>query len=278
MQKLKSVYQRVAIVYNADKERARAEGLRLKKWFTSRGVVTLLTPEVTREVSRYEMVVVLGGDGTVLRVARGVVDWNIPILGVNVGHLGFLAATEVGAMYRTLSKVLSGKGRIERRVMLETSAVVKGKKVGPYVALNDCVIRTGPTGHVLNLLASIKEKSLASYQGDGLIASTPTGSTAYNLAASGPIVYPELDALILAPICPHSLSQRPLVIPNYETVSIEIRHPSAAALLCIDGDVRHTLRSGDSVQVYRGSKYVQLVMDPAQNFYQVLQSKLKWGA
>jgi NAD+ kinase len=91
-------------------------------------------------------------------------------------------------------------------------------------------------------------------------------------------VYPELDALILAPICPHSLSQRPLVIPNYETVSIEIRHPSAAALLCIDGDVRHTLRSGDSVQVYRGSKYVQLVMDPAQNFYQVLQSKLKWGA
>ena len=126
-------------------------------------------------------VVAVGGDGTVLSVARHVAAWGLPVLGVNVGRLGFLAATEVNAMFRTLTRVLAGECRVEVRTMLSVSGSIGGKKFGPYLALNDCVVRSGSSGRVLQLQAMVRDKPLASYAGDGLIISTPTGSTAYNL-------------------------------------------------------------------------------------------------
>jgi len=277
MSKAHPLYPRVGIVYNPDKQRAYQEYLRLKRWLERRRIQMDGGARVTAAMKRSKLVVALGGDGTVLRVARDVADWNVPILGVNVGRLGFLAATELGAMYRTLSKVLAGRGRVETRTLLSVRGASRGQSFGPFLALNDCVIRSGPTGRVVMLQASVRGRVLARYAGDGVIISTPTGSTAYNLAASGPIVYPDLDVLLMCPICPHSLAQRPLVLPTFEIISVEVVRPSAAGLLSVDGQVNQTLHPGDFVEIRRATEQVQLLMDPDHSYYEVLQSKLKWG-
>jgi len=224
-----------------------------------------------------DFVVALGGDGTVLRVARAVSKWNVPVLGVNVGRLGFLAATEVGATYRTLSRVLAGQGRVEHRSMLTVEVTSRGKNHGPFLALNECVIRSGATGRILMLQAFVQDRPLANYIGDGLIVSTTTGSTAYNLAASGPIVHPAVDVLMITPICPHSLSQRPLIIPTSEIVTVRIDRPLTSAILSLDGQVNHALSPGDRVEIRQATERAPFLVDPDRNFYQVLQSKLKWG-
>ncbi len=268
---------RVALVYNADKPRAHHEWLRLKRWLEQHKVQVTAASRVTSAMKNSHFVVAVGGDGTVLSVARHVAAWGIPVLGVNVGRLGFLAATEVGAMFRTLSRVLSGESRVEVRTMLSVAGTSRGKKFGPYLALNDCVVRSGATGRVLLLQAAVRNKPLASYAGDGLIIATPTGSTAYNLAASGPILYPDLDVLLLCPICPHSLGQRPLVMPTFEVLEVDVLKPSPPALLCVDGLVKQTLKAGDRIEVRRASEQAKLLMDPDRTYYQVLQTKLKWG-
>ena len=277
MKKRPPFYKKVAVVYNPEKERARAEWLKLRRWLQGRRMVVVGGTRITAAMKQADFVIAVGGDGTVLRVAREVAKWDIPVLGVNVGRLGFLADTEVGATHRALSRVLAGQGRVETRTLLSIRAVVNGKAAGPFLALNDCVIRSGATGRVLQLQAYVRQRLLARYVGDGLIVSTPTGSTAYNLAASGPIVYPELDLLLLTPICPHTLAQRPLVLPSYEAISVEVGRPCPPALLCLDGIVNHTLSSGDRIEISRASEQVQLLMDPDRHFYQVLQTKLKWG-
>ncbi len=161
--------------------------------------------------------------------------------------------------------------------MIAVSGQTRGKKFGPFTALNDIVIRSGVSGRILHLDAFVRGKPLASYMGDGLILSTPTGSTAYNLAASGPIVYPDLDVLLLSPICPHSLTQRPLVMPAFERIEVKVLQPNTDAFLCVDGHVMKTLRATDRVILQRSEDQVKLLMDPDTTFYQVLQSKLKWG-
>ena len=277
MPNIPSSRRRVGIVYNPEKKRAHDEFMRLRRWFAARRVKAFGGTRITPAMKQANFVVAMGGDGTVLRVARATAPWRVPVLGVNIGRLGFLAATEISDATRTLSKVLAGLGRTETRMLLSVRGRARGKKFGPYLALNDCVVRSGPTGHILILRAFVRGRPLASYPGDGLIVSTPTGSTAYNVAASGPIIYPELDALILSPICPHSLSQRPLVLPTFEVITIEVERPSPAALLSVDGQTIATLAPGDTVEIQRAAEQAQLLMDPDRTYYQVLQSKLKWG-
>jgi NAD+ kinase len=267
----------IALVYNADKPRARHECQRLKRWLKHRGVKTIAGSKVTSAMKNAEFVIAVGGDGTVLGVARQVAKWGIPVLGVNVGRLGFLTATDVGGMFRTISRALASDGRVEVRTMLAITGTARRKKIGPYLALNDCVVRSGASGRVLHVEITLREKLLTSYLGDGLILSTPTGSTAYNLAALGPILYPDLDVILMSPICPHSLMQRPLVMPSFEMINVEVIKPSAAALLCVDGYVVHSLHAGDRITVRRADDQVKLLMDPDRTYYQVLQSKLKWG-
>lgn len=277
MSKKSSRYQRIGLIYNPEKPQAHTEWLRLKRWLQQRRYPVVGGVRVIPAMKNVQLLVVVGGDGSVLRVARESAAWGIPVLGVNVGRLGFLAATEVGAMFRTLSRVLAGQGRVESRTLLSAEGLARGKKIGPYLALNDIVIRSGATGRTLQLQASVRGRLLAAYAGDGMIISTPTGSTAYNLAASGPIIYPDLDVIILTPICPHSLAQRPLVCPTFEHVSVRVDRPSPAALLSIDGEGCETLWPGDSIEIRRAAEQAQLMMDPDRTFYQVLQSKLKWG-
>src|SRR5882724_8545593 len=161
--------QTIALVYNADKTRAHQEWLRLKRWLSQHKVKIIAASKVTNAMKDADFAVAVGGDGTVLSVARQVAKWGIPVLGVNVGRLGFLAATEVGAMFRMLSRVLAGDGRVEARTMLSVTGTAKGKRFGPFVALNDCVLRSGASGRALQLIASVRNKPLASYLGDGLI-------------------------------------------------------------------------------------------------------------
>lgn len=269
--------KKVALVYNASKPRARQECQRLKRWLVHHHLKVVVSSQVTVAMKDADFVVAVGGDGTVLSVARGVAQWGLPVLGVNVGRLGFLAATEAGAAARMLSRVIAGQSRMETRTLVSTSGQAGSKKFGPYSGLNDIVIRSGSSGRILHMSASVRGRVLATYIGDGLIVSTPTGSTAYNLAASGPIVYPDLDVLLLSPICPHSLMQRPLVMPAFEVVEVEMLKPSPESLLCVDGHVVRTLRPGDRVAFRRSEHTVRLLMDSERSFYQVLQSKLKWG-
>lgn len=154
--------KKVALVYNADKPRAHHEWQRLKRWLQQHKVQVTAASRVTAPMKNADFVVAVGGDGTVLSVARDVAGWGIPVLGVNVGRLGFLAATEVGAMFRTLARVLAGQSRVEVRTMLSVTGTSKGKKFGPYLALNDCVIRSGASGRVLQLQATVRDKPLAS--------------------------------------------------------------------------------------------------------------------
>ena len=277
MPRTASRYQRIGLVYNPEKPRAYAEWQRLKRWLRQRRVAVMGGTRVTGAMRKCQLMVAVGGDGTVLRVARDVAAWGIPVLGVNVGRLGFLAATEVGAMYRTLARVLSGQGRVESRMLISVTGASRGRRFGPALAVNDVVVRSGATGRTLQLQSCVRGRLMAAYAGDGIIVSTPTGSTAYSLAASGPIVYPDLDVMILTPICPHSLTQRPLVCPPFEIITIEVCRPGPAALLTVDGEVLRTLWPGDQIEIRRADEQVPLMMDPERSYYQVLQSKLKWG-
>ena len=277
MLKNKPISHRVAVVYNPSIERARTEWRRLQRWLKAHHKSVIGGTDVKPEMKHADFLVVLGGDGTLLNVARAVARWNLPLLGVNVGRLGFLAATETASLYQTLALILAKRSRVEKRALLSVTATVRGQPAGPFLGLNVCVIRSASSGRVAILQALIQNLPLATYVGDGLIVSTPTGSTAYSLAASGPIIHPELDVLLLCPICPHTLSQRPLLVPTSEIISVRVDRTSQPAMVSLDGQEILTLQPGDHVDIREGTERVLLLMDPAHSFYQVLQTKLKWG-
>jgi NAD+ kinase len=277
MRNFKPRHHRVAVVYNTIKEEACTEWRRLNRWLKARHISVIGGPEVTREMKQADFLVVLGGDGTLLNVAREVCRWNLPLLGVNVGRLGFLTATDVDSVYRTLKRILAGEGRVEKRAVLSVTATASDKPAGPFLGLNECVIRSESTGRVAILQALIQNRPLATYVGDGLIVSTPTGSTAYSLAASGPIIHPDLDVLLLCPICPHALSQRPLLVPTSEVIAVQVDLSSQPATVSLDGQEILTLLPGDQVEIRQGAERVHLLMGPEYSFYEVLKTKLKWG-
>jgi len=267
----------VGIVYNPDKELAKRERTRITQWLSERGYQMIVSERVTTAMAKASLVLALGGDGTVLRVARGMAPYNVPVLGINIGRLGFLAATGTGASIRTLARVLAGKVELQERTLLSVTASSNGRDEGTLLALNDCVLRSGSTGRIAMLKVEVDKKPLATYRGDGLIVATPTGSTAYNLAASGPIVHPSLNVLLLTPICPHTLVQRPLIIPAQSTISIVIPYSEPQVMLCLDGQVTFPLKKNDRVTVKLAPETVRFYHDPERTYYQLLQTKLKWG-
>ena len=230
-----------------------------------------------------DVAVALGGDGTMLRAARLLAPHSIPLLGINSGGLGILSGTDAADFTRDCDAILAGKFQIEERAMIAVEAVREGKRVfGPNIALNDCVIRCGDQARAISLRTSSSGRFVADYFGDGLIVSTPTGSTAYALAASGPIVDPGLDVLLIAPICPHTLTQRPLIIPAQEPMSITLttRHShetAPRALMSLDGQLGCALKVGDEVRVTRYDHPFKLLINPKRSYYEVLRRKLKWG-
>ncbi len=229
-----------------------------------------------------DFAVALGGDGTMLRVAREIAARGIPLLGVNIGTLGFLAGTEAAELRRRVDALIAGRFIVEERSMLSAEVLRGGRRVfGPDLALNEVVIRCGDQARAVTLSTRSGERFVADFFGDGLIVATPTGSTAYSLAAMGPIVDPSLDVTLLAPICPHTLTQRPLIVPAHLPLHIKLGRRRAdelpRVLVSLDGRPGCELRVGDEVRVRRAEAPLRLLLPPGRSFFEVLRRKLKWG-
>jgi NAD+ kinase len=224
-----------------------------------------------------DLVIVLGGDGTLLSAARAIGRREIPLFPVNLGGLGFLTAITVDELYPELERAFRGEHRIAKRRLLNTEVVRNGEVVASYDALNDAVLSKSDIARMIDLDAHVDEQFVCAYKADGLIISTPTGSTAYSLSAGGPIIFPSVPAICITPICPHMLTNRPVIVPETSVVRVISRGPDASVFLTIDGQVGAPVQKGDAV-ICRSSHYsLLLIRPPRMMFFDVLRQKLKWG-
>jgi NAD+ kinase len=224
-----------------------------------------------------DLAVVLGGDGTLLSAARAVGDRGIPMLAVNLGGLGFLTSISTSDLFPALELALTGPHKFTRRRMLNVTHIREGRTLAHYRALNDVVIAKSAIARIVDLEAWAGESFVCAYKADGLIISTPTGSTAYSLSAGGPIVYPSVNAICLTPICPHTLTNRPLIIPSDMSIRVVSRAGEEGAYLTVDGQVGTPLAPGDAVECTVADFDVLLIQPPDRTFFDVLREKLKWG-
>jgi len=242
---------------------------------------TLAVPEkcVTRNEmpSVVDLLVVLGGDGTLLAMARALAGKPVPILGVNLGGLGFLTVITREELYPTLEGVLSGNFQTERRVQIAAEIVRADEAIASYLALNDVVLNKGAIARILDFEVFVDGKFVSNYKSDGLIVSTPTGSTAYSLAAGGPVVAPSVQAFIITPICAHTLTNRPLVISDTSQVEVVVKSQRESSYVTVDGQVGIAARSEDIVRMKKASSWVELVEPVEKNYFEILRQKLKWG-
>jgi NAD+ kinase len=223
------------------------------------------------------MIIVLGGDGTLLSVARLVRDYEVPILGVNLGGLGFLTEITLEELYRVLERVVQGDFTTDERVVLNASVIRRGERMAEFIVLNDAVINKGALARIIDLETTINGEYLTTFKSDGLILSTPTGSTAYNLSAGGPIVYPSLHCIIITPICPHTLTNRPIVIPDDVEIRATLKTKQQEVILTLDGQLGFTLEFEDVVEVKKAEGRILLIKSPYRHYFEVLREKLKWG-
>jgi NAD+ kinase len=258
-------------------------------WLQSRGVEVFLDANSAESsppgicvappqelVQRVDLVSVFGGDGTLLYAARLIGSSRIPILGINLGSLGFLTEVKLDEMHKAFEIVLSGQCQREERVLLDVEVIRNGQVGARYLALNDAVINKGALARIIELEVSVNSQPVLFTRADGLIVATPTGSTAYSLAAGGPILYPTLGAVIIAPICPHTLTNRPVVIPDQDAVVVCLRR-GTDVMLTLDGQVGTPLQPQDSVKIRRAESTLQLVLPFGNTFFQLLREKLRWG-
>jgi NAD+ kinase len=223
-----------------------------------------------------DLIVVLGGDGTLLSVARHLGAKRVPILGVNLGHLGFLTEIPTGEMIATLEAFTEGKAPVQQRMMIHARLESGGSHVASFHCLNDAVLTTSALARMIEVRVEVEERWLTDMRADGVILATPTGSTAYNLSAGGPIVTPGLEAVILAPICPHTLTMRPLVLEARRPIAVTLLK-GEDVMLTADGQKGARLQVGDKVRVARSDHGVPLVTSPGRDYFALLREKLGWG-
>ena len=228
--------------------------------------------------ARADLLIVLGGDGTILSVARSAHPFNVPIFGVNLGALGFLAEVTLPDLYEVLEKVLNGQFECENRMLLNACVWRGKKKVVDYHVLNDVVINKGALARIVNLEVRVNSQYMTSYRADGLIIATPTGSTAYSLSAGGPIIHPSMDALVLSPICPFTLTNRSIVIPDQSLIQVELATENENVRVTFDGQEGCDMLQGDILEVKKAQTSIQLIQAPGKNYYQTLRNKLHWGS
>ena len=227
--------------------------------------------------SRAEVVIVLGGDGTMLGVSRLVAEKGIPILGINLGTMGFITEINRDEIYQAVDAMLSDTCVVEERLMLCAKIVREGERIAEYTVLNDVVINKGALARIIDLETLINGVYVTTYRADGLIISTPTGSTAYSLSAGGPILYPALGSIVLTPICPHTLTNRPIVLPEEFRIAITLKTLSEDVYLTLDGQVGFSLRQDDVIEVNKSPFKTRLLMPCQRDYFKVLRTKLKWG-
>jgi NAD+ kinase len=224
-----------------------------------------------------DLVIVLGGDGTLLSAARAIGKREIPLFPVNLGGLGFLTAITIDEVFPELERAFRGEHRIAKRGLLNTELVRDGKVVASFDALNDAVLSKASIARMIDLQSYVDEQFVADYKADGLIICTPTGSTAYSLAAGGPIIFPSVSAICMTPICPHMLTNRPVLVPDTSVIRIISGGPDESVYLTIDGQTGNPVREGDMIVCRSAHFALHLVRPPRMMFFDVLRQKLKWG-
>jgi NAD+ kinase len=269
---------------------ARKASKKLAAWLEARGKKVFIDSETAAALNMrgyepdeipalVEMIIVLGGDGTLLSAARVVADahTDVPIFGVNLGSLGFMAEVSLDELYGNLEKAIAGKLATEDRIMLNASVLRGGKRIAQYRVLNDAVINKGALARMMELRVSVNDGHLTTLRADGLIVATPTGSTAYSLSAGGPIIHPTIHCFVITPICPHTLSNRPIALPDSVVVTVCLTSPSEDVSLTLDGQIGFPLQPNDVVTIKKSQFRMRLIKHPAKSYYEILRTKLKWG-
>ena len=281
--------RKIGIIFKQQDARVRDIAGNIIPWLQARGVEVFVDQAAADQcpggacfapleelVGKVEIVCVFGGDGTLLYAARLIGAKGVPILGINLGSLGFLTEVKLDEMHAAFEGLLAGEYRLEERVLLNVEVVRNGNVIAQYRALNDAVINKGALARIIDLEVSVNSQPVLLTRADGLIISTPTGSTAYSLAAGGPILYPTLDAFIITPICPHALANRPVVISDKDTVGVCLRH-GADVMLTVDGQVGMPLQPQDQLSVHRAYSTLKLALPFGGAFFKLLREKLRWG-
>lgn len=279
----------VGIVANTEKEKTTEYAKLLKEWLENRRIEVFIEAEIAAKIGvrgglsldelarRTELIAVLGGDGTMLRTARGMAKHDVAIVGINMGSFGYLTEVNLNEMHSALELILAGNYVAEKRMMLDV-AISRGKAIiAAGTVLNDVVINRGNLSRIVELEMTIDNMYLTTYKADGLIISTPTGSTAYSLSAGGPIVYPEKDLIIINPICPHTLTNRPIISPENSNLQITLWSKERGATLTLDGQESYRIKSGDVIDVKKSNYITKLVLSPHRSYWEILRSKLGWG-
>ncbi len=281
----------IGVVVGPQKPEANAAVTNLVKWCEQQKIVLSAPAEIADELGcqpfklaqdqltePLDLLVVMGGDGTMLGASRLIGELHIPVLGINFGYLGYLTEFKLNDLFIALEGLQAGALQIESRMMLEVSVERDGKIIASHRALNEAVVNQGALARMIELECFVNNDFVNNFRADGMIVSTPTGSTAYSLSAGGPIVFPSMDAIVLTPICPHTLSNRPVIIPGDLSVSLTFKKANDVVMMTIDGQRGVTLEANDKVIMQRSHATFDLVRPAQRNYFEVLRTKLKWGS
>ena len=267
----------------------------LTKWLSERGIAFVGLAEIEREqieqntgcqihvvaeeqmAQRVDLMLVLGGDGTMIATARMLGDTQVPVIGVNYGGLGYLAEFPIEEMFPALEAILAGQYKVQQRLMLEVELWRSHELVTRNRVLNDVVVNKSALARIVEIEAYLNDQFVNLFRADGLIVSTPTGSTAYNLSAGGPIIFPSMNAMVITPICPFTLSNRPIVVPDDSVIEVRLITENEDVALTLDGQVGFELQAADRVLIRKSHTAFNLVQPPSRNYFEVLRNKLKWG-
>ncbi|MDH5562846.1 MAG: NAD(+)/NADH kinase [Nitrospirota bacterium] len=285
--KVMTTFQTVGILIKPSAPNMRQQVAQVQDWLKVHQKTILLdamdspsllpdSPERQRIAQQADLLIVLGGDGTMLSGARLVERRGIPILGVNMGGLGFLTEINFEDLPEALEKIFSGQFQLDARLMLAVHIRRANQIIGSYSALNDIVVSKGHLARMISTTVSVNDAFMTNIQSDGLIVSTPTGSTAYSLSSNGPILDPSVDALLINPICPHTLSHRPFLAPGNVSISIQLTSQECA-MATVDGQEGQEIITGDKVEIQASGHRTQLIRFPGRTYFEVLRKKLRWG-
>jgi len=282
------VVRTVGIICKHDKPEAWEAARELLGWLAARGVGAVVNREAARNIGvdgvpredipdSVDVIVVFGGDGTLLSVARLIGGRGTPLVGVNLGTLGFLTTVPLDQLYATMETVLTGQYKVQERMMLSVSIKRDGRTISRHHVLNDMVINKGALARIIDLETYIDGGYLTTFRADGLIVYTPTGSTGYSLSAGGPVVHPTLSCIGVTPICPHTLTNRPIILPDSVLFEVVIKSGTEDVYLTLDGQVGFLLKPEDAIAARAGEHRMYIVMSPLDDYYSMLRNKLKWG-
>jgi NAD+ kinase len=287
--------KRVGIVLKPHQPDALKTICDLVTWLDEREIELIGGPEIEREriehqtgcsieerpqdelAASADLMLVLGGDGTMIATARMIGDRDVPVLGINYGGLGYLAEFRIEELYHALESILSGNFRVDKRVMLDVELKRGDASITHNRVLNDVVINKSALARIIEIEAYLNQRFVNSFRADGLIISTPTGSTAYNLSAGGPVIFPSMNAVVITPICPFTLSNRPIVVPDDATIELLLKTNQEQVTLTLDGQVGFELKVDDRVEIRKSSVTFNLVQPSNRNYFDVLRDKLRWG-